>query len=526
MAARSHHRPRQDAPHPFRDASPAPATLVSSTIRSRFLTNVAERACDLAEEAIGAFQHHAVPHRLAVRRQPPNAGKPLLIDAMAQQLIDYFRCPDELPGFETSGQASADEGYFRFGDAIGFGRLHGMEPTRYVTARMPEVAGGVIDRHVRLPFDLSDVVTNLRQERYRQTSPLGLKRVTASGLTQRAYYFLRPLLPVGVRKHLQKIRLSGWEKIAFPRWPVDFSVDTLMQNALALALKSGGPEEIPFIWFWPDGASSCAMMTHDVEGPSGGAFCSKLMDLDDSAGIRSAFQLVPEAQASIHLLRDLRDRGFEVNLHDLNHDGYLFHSKAQFLERVVQINRYAREFDCRGFRAGAMYREQQWFDAFELEYDMSVPNVAHLEPQRGGCCTVMPYFVGDLLELPLTTVQDYSLFHILGSYSTALWKQQIELIMSRHGLVSFITHPDYLCAARAQGVYLELLTHLTDLCAEKNLWIAPPGDVNDWWRNRHQMTLVSDGDSWRIEGPDCHRARLAHAALEGDRVVYRVARTV
>ena len=67
-----------------------------------------------------------------------------------------------------------------------------------------------------------------------------------------------------------------------------------------------------------------------------------------------------------------------------------------------------------------MYREQEWFDAFEFSYDMSVPNAAHLEPQRGGCCTVMPYFVGDLLELPLTTTQDYSLFHILGDYSISL----------------------------------------------------------------------------------------------------------
>ena len=71
-----------------------------------------------------------------------------------------------------------------------------------------------------------------------------------------------------------------------------------------------------------------------------------------------------------------------------------------------------------------MYREQQWFDAFDFSYDMSVPNVAHLEPQRGGCCTVMPYFVGDLLELPLTTVQDYSLFHILNDYSTACGKSR------------------------------------------------------------------------------------------------------
>jgi hypothetical protein len=68
-----------------------------------------------------------------------------------------------------------------------------------------------------------------------------------------------------------------------------------------------------------------------------------------------------------------------------------------------------------------MYREQAWFDAFDFSYDMSVPNAAHLEPQRGGCCTVLPYFVGDVLELPLTTTQDYSLFHILGEYSMERW---------------------------------------------------------------------------------------------------------
>ena len=100
----------------------------------------------------------------------------------------------------------------------------------------------------------------------------------------------------------------------------------------------------------------------------------------------------------------IRGRGFEVNLHDLNHDGRLFEDRQEFLTRAKRINQYARDFGCDGFRSGAMYREQSWFDAFEFSYDMSVPNASHLEPQRGGCCTVMPYFVGDILELPLTTV--------------------------------------------------------------------------------------------------------------------------
>ena len=169
-----------------------------------------------------------------------------------------------------------------------------------------------------------------------------------------------------------------------------------------------------------------------------------------------------------------------------------------------------------------MYREQGWFDAFEFAYDMSVPNAAHLEPQRGGCCTVMPYFVGDILELPLTTTQDYSLFHILDDYSTTIWKQQIELIRQHHGLISFVTHPDYLVGQRERDVYVELLRHVSELREREELWFALPGEINRWWRNRHQMTLVAAGDDWRIEGPGSDRARVAYASIENDRLVYQV----
>lgn len=263
------------------------------------------------------------------------------------------------------------------------------------------------------------------------------------------------------------------------------------------------------------------MMTHDVEGQAGIDFCEALMDIDDSFAIKSAFQLIPEGHEETWqaTAARLRRRGFEVNLHDLNHDGLLFADKNEFLVRARRINRYAREFGCDGFRSGVMYREQDWFSAFEFSYDMSVPNAAHLEPQRGGCCTVMPYFVGDILELPLTTVQDYTLFHILNDYSTALWERQIDLISRHHGLISIISHPDYLVGERERAVYLDLLRHLNERRA-RGLWIALPGEVNRWWRNRRQMTLVADGDTWRIEGPDADRARVAYASLTGERVTY------
>ncbi len=439
--------------------------------------------------------------------------------------VEYYRCSGQDDVLTTAGSLSGADGYFRFGDAIGYGQVAGADPARCASHALADLrplasAGG---GRVRLPFDLSAVVDNLRREHYRQGQDNWLQpRSGAGDAARRLYYAFRPFMGVAVRRHFQKARFKGWEKIAFPRWPVDLSVDVLMESAMTLALEASGRERMPFIWFWPEGAPACGMMTHDVEGKAGLEFCDELAGIDEAHGVPSAFQLIPEIHRRLwpETAQRLRDRGFEVNLHDLNHDGRLFADRETFLERARRINHYAREFGCEGFRSGAMYREQDWFDAFEFAYDMSVPNVAHLEPQRGGCCTVMPYFIGNVLELPLTTTQDYTLFHILGDYSTTLWEEQIRTIVERHGLISVIAHPDYLTGARERDVYLQLLRHLADLRDREGVWMALPGEINRWWRNRREMTLVPDGAGWRIEGPDSERARVAYASLEDGQLVY------
>ena len=157
----------------------------------------------------------------------------------ASAFADYYRCPGEFGEFEIASELSPDEGYFSFRDAICFGRRHGGPPAKCVAGNLDDVSrdaecqGG----RVRLPFDLSEVADNLRQERYyRHSHPSG-EAVTAARAARSAYYLLRPIMPVAVRKHLQKLRLRGWEEIPFPHWPVDFTVETLMQRAMALDLK-------------------------------------------------------------------------------------------------------------------------------------------------------------------------------------------------------------------------------------------------------------------------------------------------
>jgi hypothetical protein len=122
----------------------------------------------------------------------------------------------------------------------------------------------------------------------------------------------------------------------------------------------------------------------------------------------------------------------------------------------------------------------------------------------------------------VTTTQDYTLFNILNDYSIDLWKKQISLIMEKHGLISVIVHPDYVSGAREREVYEALLAHLADLRRENGVWIATPGEVDRWWRQRAAMKLVKDGLDWRIEGPGSERACIAYASQKDGRISYNL----
>lgn len=440
-------------------------------------------------------------------------------------LSQYFLCPEQYSRIALSEAPFEKSGYFRFGEVTLYGRCSGVLSADSAEEACGDVAAGVRFEHeiVYLPFDVDEVVEGLRRELYVRVHASGAMKSAVASL----YYLMRPILPVGVRKHLQRIRLRGWDKLRFPHWPVDRTVDSLMERLLLLAIRAQNINRVPFIWFWPEGASSCALMTHDVESASGLEQCRTLMDANDSFAIKAAFQVIPEERYHVTpaFLESIRERGFEVVVHDLNHDGRLFHDRKQFLDRAAKINAYGKEFGAKGFRAGVLYRNQEWFDALDFEYDMSVPNVAHLDPQRGGCCTVMPYFVGHVLELPVTMTQDYTLFHILNDYSTKLWEQQAELIMEKHGLINVIIHPDYITGSRERAVYEALLGHLADLREKKNVWITTPGEVNRWWRQRAQMTIVEEDGLLRIEGAGNERASIAYASeCDGELVYSRVPR--
>jgi peptidoglycan/xylan/chitin deacetylase (PgdA/CDA1 family) len=440
-------------------------------------------------------------------------------------ITEYYRCPDDVADLGLEGDLNGLKGFFRFGpDAVCYGQAAGT--TRpYVNGNLFDAADAVRVRQnkVSLPFDVDQVINNLRYERYVTARENWLD----AEWTRDIYYRLRPFLPVALRKHLQRAYLRGWQSRTFPSWPVDRSVDVLSQELMALNLRASKRDRVPFIWFWPEGHRACAILTHDIETKAGRDLTGKLMDVDEAFGFKASIQVVPEKryQVSQGFLDTIRGRGFEINVHGLDHDGNLFQDRATFIERAKRINEYAVVFGARGFRSPTMYRNVDWLQDLNFSYDMSVPNVARLEPQHGGCCTVMPYFLpGNMLELPLTTTQDYTIFNVLNDYSTTLWKQQIDVIVRSHGLVSLIVHPDYVFSHRAQEVYRQLLEDVRTLQSRAGVWVALPGEVDQWWRERHQMKLVPAGNGWTICGPGSERARIAYACLDQGRLVYEVPR--
>jgi len=381
---------------------------------------------------------------------------------MHRAFLEHTKCPPSFVQKVESSLHGEAEGFFGLGKMRLFGRADGQVTHSTYTRDLPQV-DELVSRNatsVHLPFEPTQIIDNLRLEKYAgAVNGKSTYWTDQESLTRKIYYSLRPLLPVPFRRILQRIALQDWASIPFPKWPVDTTVEDLMNWLFEIALQASGEKEIPFIWYWPKEHLSCAIMTHDVETGEGQDFCKAILKIEAEYGFKSAFQFVPETRYVIseQMIEAVRQAGNEVCVQGLNHDDKLFSSEETFRSRAKIINDYGRKWGAKGFRSPIMYRNQAWYDALKFSYDMSVPNVAHLDPQRGGCCTVFPYFIGDVLELPLTTIQDYAVYHFVRRDPLELWKQQIDAIRAKHGLVTFIIHPDYTTEESKQEMYLRLL---------------------------------------------------------------------
>ena len=58
------------------------------------------------------------------------------------------------------------------------------------------------------------------------------------------------------------------------------------------------------------------------------------------------------------------------------------------------------------------------------------------------------------------------------------------------------------------------------------MWIATPGEVNRWWRQRAERRIVEGDEGVRIEGAGSERARIAYASEADGRLVVTFERAI
>jgi peptidoglycan/xylan/chitin deacetylase (PgdA/CDA1 family) len=343
-------------------------------------------------------------------------------------------------------------------------------------------------KSVFLPFSPTEAYTNYLTEAWNDN-------LSKRGLSSRqldAFYRVKRFVPrrIQIKARRALIRREGLPE--FPRWPFDESVSNLLRFYSYCLLLARGEREADFRWFWPSSYLAAMILTHDVETGDSLRLAVELADLEEAHGFRSSFNLGAWYDVDPGIVRELTGRGFEIGMHGLRHDRSLFSSRAAFDAQRTELAALAARLGAEGFRSPSTYRVFDWIGDLPISYDGSIPHSDPFEPQPGGCCSLWPFFIGDVVELPYTLPQDYTLFTLLGHRSPALWLEQADRIVHDHGLVHSLTHPDpgYLGDPGNRDRYREFLVALSE---REEIWKPLPRELAAWWRLRDTAEVDENG---------------------------------
>lgn len=350
--------------------------------------------------------------------------------------------------------------------------------------------------NVFLPFDPDAAIERLASEAYLASATTARAR-WARHTAIRTYYGVRPLVPRGVQIGMRRAFAHIQRRVAFPRWPIETSLHDLEDDLLDL-LAGLVDAPLPFIRPWPGGYTWAVVLTHDVETQTGHDEVARILEIEERLGLRSSWHFVPKRYAvDDRLVGSLWERGFEVGVHGVYHDGRDLASKTMLTRRLPELQAAAKRWRSVGFRAPATQRSWSLMPLLPFDYDSSYPDTDPFEPQGGGCCRWLPFFIDRLVELPITLVQDHTLFVILRERDERLWALKARLLRERGGMALLLTHPDYMLGDRL-GVYDRFLSVLA---SDDSAWHALPHEVSAWWRRRAESSLVESDGEWRVEGP-------------------------
>lgn len=321
------------------------------------------------------------------------------------------------------------------------------------------------------------------------------KLLLRKAFNKRPYYTYLPfhyhLVPGKIRLIIAKLMVfaskTRTSDNSYPAWPLDPSLDTIRQiylNTLRLIDK-----EIKPVPFWPGNKKYVLMLTHDIDTEEGFRNIYRFAELEEEYNFRSCWYVVGKHyKLDFSLLNLLLKKGFEIGLHGDNHDNKLaFLAVSKMEERFKECLPLIDKLDMRGFRSPSLLRTSRLMEkvsAFFL-YDSSIPDTANFPSSGNGCGTVFPFFVNNLIELPVTIPPEGTLLSrgFTPEGILNMWLEKLSWIKKVGGVAVLITHPEpQLSGNKAMlEIYRQFLRELS---TDKEAWLALPWQVANHWRER------------------------------------------
>ena len=308
-------------------------------------------------------------------------------------------------------------------------------------------------------------------------------------LTHSIYYQVKPFIPRRLQIIMRR-RVVLWKRKRYQNvWPIDEIAS-----------------EKPKGWTgWPERKQFALVLHHDVDTFKGHEKCRGLMELEEKMGFRSSFNFVPERYpVSSDLHRSLVERGFEIGVHGLKHDGKLFLSRKEFQKQAVRIRRYLDDWQSVGFVSPSMHRNLDWICELGIEHDTSTFDTDPFEPQPEGVKTIFPYWFNNssnhigFVELPYTLPQDFTLFILMKEKNIDIWKKKLDWVAEKGGMALLIAHPDYMNCKKKEGgnaeypmkYYEELLDYVKTQYKGK-YWQTLPKEMAQFWKDKMALHPLS-----------------------------------
>jgi peptidoglycan/xylan/chitin deacetylase (PgdA/CDA1 family) len=333
----------------------------------------------------------------------------------------------------------------------------------------------IVSGSVIFNFDPEETIHFLISERYH--------------VNRRPLYTFLPFhyhrVPGNVRVLISRLfyfsKIHSYRSFYFPSWFIERSVELIRSVFLnTLSILEGN--RINTLPFWPNSKDFSIVLTHDVDTNKGFRMISRFIEIEERYGLKSSWNFVSRHyDIDSELLDSLIKKGYEIASHGYNHDNKLpFLDKRVIEKRLLECLEFLSRYNVEGFRSPSLFTTKELYEILPkfFSYDSSIPDTELFR----GSCSVFPFTIGNLVELPLTLPMDSTLIFY------RIWMEKMDWIKRIGGLVVVTTHPEphFSGNKKMLNIYERLISRIT---YEPKAWIDRPREIAKWWRERNSKNV-------------------------------------